>query len=164
MGAAIERKQPIICPDMRPFTWRKAMTLTPEQMDRKMDEHFDFEARDDVEGVLATLSSDVEHDIVGWPAGPTHGRDGARPFYETMFVDLADGKVECVKRLYGENFMVDESVWKGRAAGRPFGLEGGDRPLAFRLLHVIEFAGNGDIKRENVWLDLAAILQQLPQQ
>ena len=27
----------------------------------------------------------------------------------------------------------------------------------------IEFADNGDIKRENVWLDLAAILQQLPQ-
>ena len=48
-----------------------------------MDEHFGFEARDDVEGVLATLSPDVEHDIVGWPFGPTRGRDGARPFYES---------------------------------------------------------------------------------
>ena len=38
-----------------------------------------------------------------------------------------------------------------------------NRSLEFRLLHVIEFAKNGDIKRENVWVDLAAIMRQLPQ-
>ena len=54
------------------------------------------------------------------------------------------------------------SLWSGRAPGHPFGLEGRDRPLAFRLLHVIEFADNGDIRRENVWVDLGAILRQLP--
>lgn len=139
------------------------MPLTREQMDRKIDEHFGFEAKDDVEGVLATLAHDAEHDIVGYPTGPTHGRDAARAFYETMFVDLADSKVECVKRLYGDNFLVDESIWRGKAPGRPFGLEGRNRPLEFRLLHIIEFADTGDIQRENVWLDLAAILRQLPQ-
>lgn len=139
------------------------MTLTPQQMDTKMDEHFAFEGADDVAGVLATLAPDVEHDIVGWPSGPSHGRDGARGFYEAMFLDLSDSKVRCVKRLHGPNFMVDESVWSGRAPGRPFGLEGRNRPLEFRLLHVMEFADNGDIKRENVWIDLAAIFQQLPQ-
>ena len=46
------------------------MVLTPAEMDRKIDEHFGFEARDDVEGVLATLAPDAEHDIVGWPSGP----------------------------------------------------------------------------------------------
>jgi predicted ester cyclase len=137
--------------------------MTREEMDRKIDEHFDFEARDDIDGVLATLAQDVEHDIVGWPTGPTHGRAGARAFYEAMFVDLSDSKVECVKRLYGDNFLVDESIWSGKAPGRPFGLEGKGRPLQFRLLHVIEFAGNGDIRRENVWIDLAAIFSQLPQ-
>lgn len=139
------------------------MAMTREQMDRKIDEHFGFEAADDVEGVLATLADDVEHDIVGFPTGPTYGRAGARAFYEAMFVDLSDSKVECVRRLYGENFLVDESVWSGRAPGKPFGLEGKGRPLEFRLLHVIEFAPTGDIKRENVWIDLAAILRQLPQ-
>ena len=49
------------------------MRLTPEQMDRKIDEHFAFEAADDVEGVLATLAPDAKHDIVGWPTGPTSG-------------------------------------------------------------------------------------------
>jgi hypothetical protein len=137
--------------------------MTRKDMDRKIDEHFGFEARDDVEGVLATLAPDAEHDIVGWPSGPTHGRAGARPFYEALFSDLSDGKVECLRRLYGDGFLVDESLWRGRAPGKPFGLDGKDRPLQFRLLHVIEFAENGDIRRENVWVDLAAIIQQLPQ-
>jgi ketosteroid isomerase-like protein len=132
-------------------------------MDSKIDEHFGFEARDDVAGVLATLAPDVEHDIVGWPSGPAHSRDGARPFYEALFADLSDGKVTCLKRLYGEDFLVDESVWRGKAPGRPFGLEGRNRPLEFRLLHVIEFAKDGAIARENVWIDLASIQRQLPQ-
>lgn len=140
------------------------MALTAKQMDDKLDEHFGFESRDDVEGVLATLTADVEHDIVGSPGGPTHGRENARGFYEGLFADLSDGKVRSLRRLYGENFLVDESLWSGKAPGRPFGLEGLGRPLEFRLLHVIEFNDAGQIRRENVWLDLAAILRQLPQQ
>jgi uncharacterized protein len=139
------------------------MALTREQMDRKLDEHFRFEATDNVEGVLGTLTEDVEHDIVGWPTGPVRGRDQVRPFYETLFADLADGKVESRRRYYGDRFMVDDSVWRGTAPGRPFGLEGRGRPLEFRLLHVLEFDDNGDISRENVWLDFASIVQQLPQ-
>ena len=139
------------------------MSLTPAQMDRKIDEHFGFEADDDVKGVLSTLAPEVEHDIVGWPAGPTHGRENARPFYEALFADLADGRVRSLKRLYGKDFLVDESLWEGRAPGRPFGLEGRGRPLKFRLLHVVEFTGGGDIRREQVWVDMAAIVQQLPQ-
>ena len=135
--------------------------LSRHDMDRKLDEHFAFEARDDVEGVLATLTGDVEHDIVGSPTGPTQGREAARGFYESLFKDLSDGHVQSLRRLYGENFLVDESLWRGRAPGRPFGIEGRGRAVEFRLLHVIEFTNGGAIKRENVWLDLAAIIQQL---
>jgi uncharacterized protein len=138
------------------------MAMTRDEMDRKIDEHFRFEAEDNVEGVLATLAPDAEHDIVGWPTGPTIGREGARPFYETLFADLSHGPVKCLRRLYGENFLVDESLWQGTAPGSPFGLEGRGRPLQFRLLHVVEFAANGGIARENVWIDMAAIQQQLP--
>lgn len=139
------------------------MAMTRSEMDRKLDEHFGFEAQDNVEGVLATLSPDVEHDIVGSPTGPTRGRAAARPFYEHLFADLSDSQVECLRRLYGDNFLVDESLWRGKAPGRPFGLEGKNRPLEFRLLHVVEFADDGAIKRENVWVDMGAILRQLPQ-
>jgi hypothetical protein len=138
--------------------------LTPAQMDQKLDEHFGFEAHDDVEGVLATLAPDAVHDVVGWPGGPSHGRSEARAFYERLFADLSESRVHSVRRLHGENFLIDESLWQGRAPGRPFGLEGRNRPLEFRLLHIVEFTGSGDIGRENVWVDLAAILRQLPQE
>jgi ketosteroid isomerase-like protein len=136
--------------------------LTPDRMDAKLAEHFRFEARDDVDGVLSTLTEDAEHDIVGWPPGPSRGREAARAFYDTLFADLADGKIRSVRRLYGENFIVDESIWSGTAPGRPFGCEGRGRPLEFRLLHVLEFNEEGQITRENVWVDTAAIQAQLP--
>lgn len=139
------------------------MGLTPAEMDQRMDEHFGFEATDDVEGVVATLTPDAEHDIVGWPTGPTKGRDNARPFYETLFADMEDSKVTCKKRLYGDNFLVDESFMEATAVGRPYGLEGRGRPVKFRILHVVEYTDSGLMQRENVWVDMAAILQQLPQ-
>ena len=138
-------------------------TLTHAQMDQKLDEHFSYEGHDDVDGVVATLAPDATHDIVGYPTGPTQGRDAARNFYNSLFADLSESKVTTIRRLYGENFMVDESRWEGRAPGRPFGLEGRNRPLSFRLLHVMEFTPEGGIQREQVWLDFAAITQQLPQ-
>jgi hypothetical protein len=139
------------------------MPLTPQQMNQKIDEHFGFEANDNVNGVLATLAPDAAHDIVGWPSGPTHGRENARPFYQQLFADLAESKVTVIKRLYGQNFLVDESLWEGQAPGKPFGLAGRNRPLKFRLLHVVEFTPDAQIQREQVWVDLASIIQQLPQ-
>ena len=138
------------------------MALTPAQMDAKLDEHFGFEAADDVEGVLATLTDDVEHDIVGWPAGPARGHDDGPPLLRgPVRRSRRRPGAHRRRRLYGENFMVDDSVWRGTAPGRPFGIEGKGRPLEFRLLHVLEFSDAGDISRENVWIDLAAIQQQL---
>lgn len=137
------------------------MSLTPADMDRLLDQHFAYEAGDDIDGVVATLAPEVEHDVVGWPLGPSHGPGQARAFYEATFADLADGKVRSLRRLYGDNFMVDDSIWSGTAVGTPFGIEGKGRPLEFRLLHVLEFADDGAIRRENVWIDLAAIQRQL---
>lgn len=137
------------------------MPLSPQQMDRKMDEHFGYEAADDIEGVVATLSPDAVHDIVGFPTGPTRGRENARAFYTRMFADLAEGKVKSQWRLYGDNFLIDESQWEGTAPGAPFGFEGRGRPLKFRLLHVLEFTGDGLIKREQVWCDMTSIMRQL---
>lgn len=137
------------------------MKLTPEQMNEEIDRHFAFEAADDIAGVVATLAPDATHDIVGYPTGPTQGREAARAFYENMFTDLAESKVTPLRRLYGDNFLVDESFWEGRAPGRPFGFDGRNRPLSFRLLHVVEFSSEGQIQKEQVWVDMAAIMKQL---
>ena len=95
------------------------MALTHAQMDQKIDEHFDFEARDDVEGVLATLTPDAEHDVGGSPLGPTQGRDGARPFYVGLFSNLSESRVETIHRLYGDDFVVDDHCGGAERQARP---------------------------------------------
>lgn len=132
-----------------------------ERFDRMIDRHFRFEAEDDVDGVLSTMVDDVEHDVVGYPTGPVQGKTSARGFYESLFADLAGEKVTTLRRYYGPDFVVDESLWEGTAPGTPFGIPGHGRHLAFRLLHIFDMTPDGQIKRENVWLDFASILQQL---
>lgn len=134
--------------------------LSPEEMDAILDQHYKYEAADDVEGVLSTLTDDVVHDVVGFPGGPNRGKAAARAFYERLFGDISGERTEPVSRLYGSNFLVDEVIWHGRAVGHPFGFDGRDRPFSHRLLHVLEFR-DGLISRENVWVDFAAIAQQL---
>lgn len=137
------------------------MPLTPAQMDELMDRHFAFEMADDVDGVLTTLAPNAEHDIVGAPDGPTIGLTETRPTYEQVFADLAGERVETLHRYYGDNALTDESLWIGRAVGHPLGIPGRNRPLRFRILHVIEFNDTGLITRENVWLDYPSISAQL---
>ena len=96
----------------------------------------------------------------GFPGGPARGKEAVRAFYERLFADIAGERTDPVRRLYGPDFLVDEVVWHGRAVGRPFGFDGGNRPFSHRLLHVLEFR-DGLICRENVWLDFAAIAEQL---
>jgi len=135
--------------------------IPKEEFDRMIDRHFKYEAEDDVDGVLSTMVPDVEHDVVGSPTGPLHGTQQARGFYDALFSDLSGEKVNTVRRYYGPDFVVDESLWEGTAPGTPFGIPGNGKRLSFRLLHVFDMAPDGRIKRENVWIDLASIMQQL---
>ena len=137
------------------------MGMTREQVDRLIDEHFAFEAADDVDGVLASLVEGAEHEVIPSPFGRLTDRAEIRRFYELLFRDLKGEGVTPVRRLYGDGFAVDEAVWHGRIAdGRQFRLDGRGGPVSFRLLHVFEFRG-GKIAREDVWCDLAAIQRQL---
>ncbi len=45
------------------------MALSPAEMDRVIDEHFGYEASDDVDGVMASLAPDAEHEVVPSPVG-----------------------------------------------------------------------------------------------
>jgi ketosteroid isomerase-like protein len=131
------------------------------EMDRMINEHFGYEATDDVEGVLGTLTDDVVHHVVGSPYGQLAGKAAVRPFYEELFADLEGRGVEPVGRWYGDDFVVDETLWTGFVKdGRVFGLAGRSGELTFRLLHVFEFR-DGRIGTEKVWSDIVAIAQQL---
>ena len=136
--------------------------LTHADMDRIIDEHFGYEARDDVEGVASTLTEDAEHDIVGSPGSQIRGRGAAAKYYQSLYQNLKGESLQPVRRFYGDDFMVDESIWTGRAVGRILGAPGGEGRVSFRILHVLEFR-DGKISRENVWMDLASIMRQLAQ-
>jgi len=137
------------------------MGMPREQIDQLINDHFMYEATDNVDGVLASLAAEVEHDVVPSPVGVLHEHAQIRAFYEMLFRDLKGERVTPVRRLYGDDFVVDEVVWHGHIAnGRPFLCDGKSGPVSFRLLHIFELR-DGKISRENVWCDLAAIQKQL---
>ena len=74
--------------------------------------------------------------------------------------DLRISRFETVRRRYGDNHVVDESILHAAAIGSPFGIEGRGREIAVRLLHVFDFS-DGLISRESAWLDVASLLGQL---
>lgn len=45
------------------------MNSTPEQLDQIINDHFMFEATDNIDGVLGSLAETVEHEVVPSPMG-----------------------------------------------------------------------------------------------
>jgi ketosteroid isomerase-like protein len=135
--------------------------MTRQQMDELVNRHFMYEAQDDVEGVLGSLADTVTHEVVPSPMGPQTDKAGIRRFYEMLFRDLEGERITPVRRLYGDDFLVDETIWHGKVIdGRPFMMEGRSGPVSFRLLHVFEL-DDGKITNEAVWCDVASIQRQL---
>jgi hypothetical protein len=130
-------------------------------MDALVDEHFRFEAMDDVDGVMSTLLDGAEHEVIPSPVGALDDPAQQRAYYELLFGSITGRSVEPLRRYYGDGFLVDETLWHGRVDdGAPFLCEGRSGEVSFRLLHVFEFR-EGRISREQVWCDLAAIQRQL---
>jgi hypothetical protein len=111
---------------------------------------------------MRTLTEDeVEHEVIPSPVGALTDRTKTREYYEMLFASITGEGVDPLRRLYGDDFLVDETMWHGHITdGRPFPCDGQSGPVSFRLLHVFEFRG-GAISREQVWCDLAAIQRQL---
>lgn len=130
----------------------------PEVMDEVMARHFEAEAKHDRAGILATLTENAEHEPVGFPGAPFHSHDELMGFYEVLFEQLEQIEISPVRRLYGNDFLVDEIQYRGRAFDDFMGFEFGPagKPVDFRLLHVCEFEGDR-MSREQVWLDVNAI-------
>jgi ketosteroid isomerase-like protein len=138
-----------------------AMRMSREEMDRAVNEHFGFEAADDLDGVMASLAGDVEHEIVPSPVGVLHDKAKVRDYYAMLFASVQGDSVTPLKRYYGDDFIVDETLWHGEISdGRPFLCDGKSGKVSFRLLHIFEFE-DGKIAREQAWCDLAAIQRQL---
>ena len=136
-------------------------TMTRETMDKIVNDHFMYEATADLEGVLSTYSDDPEHQVVGGPDGPLRGKAAIRRFYEGLFPALKGERAEPVMRLYGDDFIVDESILIGNVVdGRPFNLPGKRGHARVRLLHVFQLR-DGLIAKERVWFDFDDMRCQL---
>lgn len=135
--------------------------MTREEMDALVGEHFHFEATDDVDGVMGTLDDGAIHEVIPSPVGELDDPVRQRAYYEMLFGAMTGTSVEPLRRYYGDDFLVDETLWHGRIHdGRPFLCDGRSGDVSFRLLHVFEFR-DGRIAREQVWCDLAEIQRQL---
>jgi uncharacterized protein len=135
--------------------------MTRQSMDQIVNDHFMYEATADLEGVLGTYTEDPEHQVVGGPDGPLRGKAAIRRFYEGLFPALKGERAEPVLRLYGDDFIVDETILIGRVVdGRPFNLEGKSGEVRLRLLHVFQLE-DGRIAKERVWFDFNDVKRQL---
>jgi ketosteroid isomerase-like protein len=137
------------------------MSLSTAELDSIINEHFMFEATDDVNAVMDSLADTVEHEVVPSPMGVSTDKDRIRSFYEMLFSNVEGEGVTPIRRYYGDDFVIDETLWHGKIKdGKPFLCDGKSGPVSFRLLHVFEVK-DGKITREQAWCDLAAIQQQL---
>lgn len=143
-----------------PRTNAPSAPLTREQKDALVDGHYRAEIDGDLDAIVDGFIPGAEHDVVGRPGGPVYGGDEIAAYYRQLFTDLRISRFEPVRRLYGDNHVVDESILHATAIGAPFGIPGRDREIAVRLLHVFSFSDDR-ISRESAWLDVASMLGQL---
>jgi hypothetical protein len=137
------------------------MAMTPAEMDAVVNQHFMYEATDDIVGVLGSLTEDADHEVVPSPMGPIKGQEQIREYYEMLFPCLRDGSITPVRRLYGDDFIVDETIWHGQLAdGHALLLDGKTGEIDLRLLHIFNL-DEGKISGEQVWCDLALVQRNL---
>jgi uncharacterized protein len=137
-----------------------AHSTTREQMDALVDGHYQAEKDGDFEAIVDGFAPHAEHDVVGRPGHALHGGEQIESFYRALLAELRIDRLESVRRWYGDDHVVDESILHATVKGRVFGLEGRGRPVEARFLHIFDFT-DGLISRESAWIDLAAIQHQL---
>ena len=134
--------------------------MNPEQMTALVERHLKAEDSGDVEGAVAVYTDDIEHDLVGLPGGPLHGKDAARGFYSELNANFRIEQQRPTHQYLAADAVILDQQLTGTVTGTLLGLPGNGRRITFRILHVFEFK-DGLISRENAWLDGAAIQQQL---
>ena len=93
------------------------------------------------------------------PSSPRHvGRSPGRHISGPRRLDF--DRFEPIRRWYGDDHVVDESILHATAVGASFGLPGRGRRVRACILHVFDFAGEV-ITRESAWLDVTSIMAQL---
>ena len=134
--------------------------MQQSKMDELIERHLAAERAGDSARSVAVYVDDIEHDVVGNPTGPVHGKEAAQGFYDYLGENFRTETMELTHSYYGDDFCVVEHDTTGTVPGEFLGVPGNGRRVTFRMLHVWEFR-DGLISRENVWLDGATVIAQL---
>ena len=134
--------------------------MDSSQMQGLVDSHMTAENHGDFDGAVAVYTEDVEHEVVGFPGGPSRGKDAARNFYAYLTANFRSESWDVLRQYFADDAMVMEQLMTGTVTGSLLGLPGNGRRISFRMMHVFEFR-DGLISRENIWLDTAAVADQL---
>jgi hypothetical protein len=129
-------------------------------LDRLVDGQLRAEHDGDIDGILASMTAGIVHEVVGLADGPIQGLEAVRQRYRELLAAAVHEVDLPVRRRYGRGFVIDEHVWSGRLTGRAFDIDGRGRRLSYRVLWLFEVE-DGRIVRETVWNDLSAIRKQL---
>ena len=134
--------------------------MDSSQMQALVDSHMTAENHGDIDEAVAVYTEDVEHDVVGFPNGPSRGTDAARNFYAYLTANFRSESWNVLRQYFADDAMVLEQLMTGTVIGSMLGLPGNGRRISFRMMHVFEFR-DGLISRENIWLDTVAVTDQL---
>ena len=134
--------------------------MHPREMSELLDRYHEARIADDVGRTLSLMREDVRLEVIGAPFGPHCGREAVGAQLERLRRDLRHLAWRPLRRLFGESFVVEDLMMETQAVGRPLGLDGRGRRIAYRELIVAELGG-GLISRLQVWLDVAAVRAQL---
>jgi steroid delta-isomerase-like uncharacterized protein len=134
--------------------------MDSSQMQGLVDIHMTAENHGDIDAAVAVYTEDVVHDVVGFPNSPSRGKDAARSFYAYLTANFRSESWDVLRQFFADDAMVLEQLMTGTVIGSMLGLPGNGRRISFRMMHVFEFR-DGLISRENIWLDTAAVTDQL---
>ena len=134
--------------------------MDSSRMQALVDSHMQAENRGDIDAAVAVYTDDVEHDVVGFPNSPSRGKDAVRDFYAYLIANFHSESWDVLRQFVADDAVVLEQRMTSTVTGSLLGLAGHGRCISFRMLHVFEFR-DGLISRENIWLDSAAVVDQL---
>src|ERR1700730_8770352 len=106
------------------------------QLDLLVDTIVHALCRGDLETVMASLTDDIEYDLVGSSPSSLRGKDEVRAHHLREFANTMPERDIPLRRLHGDGFVIDEVVWEGRITGRVGPLIGSGRRVSHRILRI----------------------------
>src|ERR1700730_13415320 len=117
---------------------RRRAVVDHGQMRALVEQHLKAEGAGDVQGAIAVYTDDIEHDVVGWPGGPVHGKTAARACYDDLTSNSRTEEEHPTHRYFAGDAMILDQLMTGSVPGTFLGMAGNGRRITFRILHIFE--------------------------